>query len=174
MDKERRKFLQQLAALCGAGVARTLGVGLGAGTVAVAATATATTAAVASAATAFSPYGAGVRQQVFEVIVRQAMAGAPWQEICKGPMAVNSITEDQIKAEVIKRRLVGHIDKLTCSCEKCLRQRRDRNLDYQQRVDAIAHSTISPCACKDCRVAIGQILETIRSEVFPAPKKADF
>ncbi len=48
-------------------------------------------------------YGAGVRSQVFEVIVRQAMAGAPWQEICQGPMQVNSITTEEVEEE-LKRR----------------------------------------------------------------------
>lgn len=48
-------------------------------------------------------YGGGVRQQVFEVIVRQAMAGAPWREICEGPMRVNSITIKEVEDEVRKR-----------------------------------------------------------------------
>jgi hypothetical protein len=51
-----------------------------------------------------SKYGAGVRAQVFEVIVRQAIAGAPWQEICRGPMQVNNITIEEIHEEVQKRR----------------------------------------------------------------------
>ncbi len=49
-------------------------------------------------------YGSGVRAQVFEVIVRQAIAGAPWREICEGPMAVNKITPDEVQAEVDRRR----------------------------------------------------------------------
>lgn len=48
-------------------------------------------------------YGAGVRSQVFEVIVRQAMAGAPWQKICQGPMQVNNITKEEVEEE-LKRR----------------------------------------------------------------------
>jgi hypothetical protein len=51
-----------------------------------------------------SSYGSGVRQQVFEVIVRQAIAGAPWREICAGPMQVNQITVEDIEAEVQRRR----------------------------------------------------------------------
>lgn len=54
--------------------------------------------------TATVDYSAGVRQQVFEVIVRQALAGAPWREICAGPMAVNNINDDEIMAEVERRR----------------------------------------------------------------------
>ena len=50
------------------------------------------------------PYGASVREQVLEVIVRQALAGAPWREICAGPMQVNHITPQEVEAEV-KRRL---------------------------------------------------------------------
>jgi hypothetical protein len=49
-------------------------------------------------------YGSGVRAQVFEVIVRQAIAGAPWREICLGPMQVNSITPEEIETEVNRRR----------------------------------------------------------------------
>lgn len=49
-------------------------------------------------------YGPGVRAQVFEVIVRQALAGAPWQEICRGPMMVNGITVSEVEAEVNRRR----------------------------------------------------------------------
>lgn len=49
-------------------------------------------------------YGEGVRRQVFEVIARQAMVGAPWQEICAGPMMVNSITVEQVEEELRRRR----------------------------------------------------------------------
>lgn len=49
-------------------------------------------------------YGSGVRAQVFEVIVRQALAGAPWREICAGPMSVNNITQDEVEAEVKRRQ----------------------------------------------------------------------
>jgi hypothetical protein len=49
-------------------------------------------------------YGIGVRAQVFEVIVRQALAGAPWKEICAGPMQVNNINADDIEDEVRRRR----------------------------------------------------------------------
>lgn len=48
-------------------------------------------------------FGSGVRAQVFEVIVRQAIAGAPWREICAGPMLVNSITPEEIETEVYRR-----------------------------------------------------------------------
>jgi hypothetical protein len=50
-----------------------------------------------------SSYGMGVRGQVFEVIVRQAMHGAPWREICAGPMKVNNISPDEVEAEVRRR-----------------------------------------------------------------------
>src|SRR5271156_1167693 len=44
-------------------------------------------------------HSTGVRAQVFEVIVRQAIAGAPWREICAGPMQVNNITAEEVQAE---------------------------------------------------------------------------
>jgi hypothetical protein len=49
-------------------------------------------------------YGSGVRAQVFEVIVRQALAGAPWKEICAGPMQVNNISADEVEGEVKRRQ----------------------------------------------------------------------
>lgn len=49
-------------------------------------------------------YGTGVRAQVFEVIVRQALAGAPWREICAGPMQVNNISPDEVEEEVKRRQ----------------------------------------------------------------------
>ena len=36
--------------------------------------------------------GSRIREQVLEVIVRQALAGAPWREITAGPMSANRIT----------------------------------------------------------------------------------
>lgn len=48
-------------------------------------------------------YGSGVRAQVFEVIVRQALAGAPWREICAGPMSVNNISAEEVEGEVKRR-----------------------------------------------------------------------
>lgn len=48
-------------------------------------------------------YGSGVRAQVFEVIVRQALAGAPWREICAGPMSVNNISPEEVESEVKRR-----------------------------------------------------------------------
>jgi hypothetical protein len=52
----------------------------------------------------FGQYGKGVREQVFEVVVRQAMKGAPWREICSGPMLVNQISEGEVEAEVRRRQ----------------------------------------------------------------------
>ncbi len=49
------------------------------------------------------PEALSMRQQVFEVIVRQAMAGSPWRDICAGPMQVQRITVEEVEAE-IKRR----------------------------------------------------------------------
>lgn len=49
-------------------------------------------------------YGIDVRKQVFEVIVRQALAGAPWRDICAGPMEVNNITPEEIEDEVRRLR----------------------------------------------------------------------
>ncbi|MBU6454817.1 MAG: hypothetical protein KGS72_23820 [Cyanobacteria bacterium REEB67] len=49
-------------------------------------------------------YGSGLRAQVFEVIVRQGLAGAPWREICAAPMSKNAIDPEEVQAEIDKRR----------------------------------------------------------------------
>lgn len=48
------------------------------------------------------------RARIFEVVVRQALGGAPWRAICAGPMVVNQITESEVEEEVRRRR--GEID----------------------------------------------------------------
>ncbi len=50
-------------------------------------------------------YGSSIRQQVFEVIMRQAVAGAPWRAICEGPMRINGITNQEIEDELARRNL---------------------------------------------------------------------
>ena len=47
------------------------------------------------------------RSQVLEVIVRQALAGAPWREICSGPMKDNGITPEEVESEVERRKQSG-------------------------------------------------------------------
>ena len=51
-----------------------------------------------------SGYGPDVRSQVFEVIVRQALAGAPWRSICAGPMMINNISVDEVVEECRRRQ----------------------------------------------------------------------
>lgn len=47
--------------------------------------------------------GAHVRHQVFEVIVRQALSGAPWKDICAGPMQLNNISIEEVEWEISRR-----------------------------------------------------------------------
>lgn len=49
-------------------------------------------------------YGASIKQQVFEVIVRQAMAGAPWRDICNAAMIANGIDPKEIEEELRHRQ----------------------------------------------------------------------
>jgi Ca-activated chloride channel family protein len=51
-----------------------------------------------------SSYGSGVRSQVFEVIVRQAMAGVDYENVCAGPMQVNNISREEVEQEVSRRQ----------------------------------------------------------------------
>ncbi len=52
----------------------------------------------------FAQHDSSLRDQVFEVVVRHALAGAPWREICAGPMLVNDIDPQEVEAEVVRRR----------------------------------------------------------------------
>lgn len=106
MEVDRRTFLQRLGAFFAGAMGRKLLIGTGtaaAASTAAAATAAPVPAASVAIATAAGKYGWSVRQQVFEVIVRQGMAGAPWKEICAGPMRVNSITSEEVSDEIARR-----------------------------------------------------------------------
>ncbi len=48
-------------------------------------------------------YGAGVRDQVLEVIVRQAIAGAPWERLFGQILSVNNIDPDEVREELAHR-----------------------------------------------------------------------
>lgn len=48
-------------------------------------------------------YGDYVRLLVFETVVLQALAGAPWQEICALPMKVNNISQEAVEAALSQR-----------------------------------------------------------------------
>lgn len=45
-----------------------------------------------------------VRIQVLCLIVKQALVGVPWREICAGPMKVNNITPEDVETEIEKWR----------------------------------------------------------------------
>lgn len=159
MNPDRRKFLQQLAAVCAGGVARTLGIGCTSAVVAHAGAATVATSA-AAATTAVGLYGGSIRSQVFEVIVRQGMAGAPWREICQGPMQVNNISEAEIQAEINRRTIRdGHSDTNNCECSLCVSK---RHLEHRKLLlSRIKHSEKSPCACPECYKAVQQIIADV-------------
>lgn len=166
MKSKRRKFLKQVSAVCLGGIARVLGKGVTtASVVGGTAVTTATTAAATSGAVATGVLGTnnGVRTQVFEVIVRQATAGAPWKEICKGAMTVNGITEEEVIQEVERRQKQNtHTDEFFCHCNSCIKMRMEKYLADLKKIDAIPHSETSPCACIKCRAAVNKILEDIR------------
>lgn len=173
MNQERRKFLQQLASVCAGGVARSLGVGCTAA-VATNAAAGATAAVAAVAAPAVAAYGTGIRAQVFEVIVRQALAGAPWQLICQMPMEVNHITEEEIVKEVERRKNSPHNESGVCHCVKCLKNRTEKFATYATVVDSIPHSEKSPCACKTCRDAVQAIVgEALKKQMLKAMREQE-
>jgi hypothetical protein len=88
-------------------------------------------AAKVASAVAASPYGNSVRAQVFEVIVRQAQAGAPWLMICDGPMRVNNITPQEVEEELERRAKFtsshpSHEHGDEKSCMVCIREYKHR------------------------------------------------
>ncbi|MDZ4835135.1 MAG: hypothetical protein SGJ27_15270 [Candidatus Melainabacteria bacterium] len=48
-----------------------------------------------------------LRQAVFDIVVKQAVAGAPWRDLCRGPMEINGISEEEIEAEVGRRKALA-------------------------------------------------------------------
>ena len=119
---KRRDFLKGAAAFLSAG----FGFIFGSKAVKAAASAQPVAPAAAAPAVVAAGYGSGVRAQVFEVIVRQAYAGAPWKEICAGPMRVNNISQEQVLAE-LARRCASTCDPAdeNCKCMKCVSERWD-------------------------------------------------
>jgi RNA polymerase primary sigma factor len=55
---------------------------------------------IAAAAT----WGGGVRRHVLEVILRQALAGTSWREICASQMLVHNISIEEVERELSQRR----------------------------------------------------------------------
>ncbi|HEY9774229.1 MAG TPA: hypothetical protein V6C81_10560 [Planktothrix sp.] len=154
MNQDRHHFFEQFAAACGTGIASPLAGSLGglAETPIEAASGAVVAGAVSGA------YGIGVRTRVFEVIVHQALLGTPWKEVCKGPMAVNRITEEEIEAEVKRRTPIRHASQAICWCPLCQQKQNDSRIEASKRIDAIPHSPLSPCACKGCRNKVREIL----------------
>lgn len=160
MNRDRREFLQRFAAVCGTGMARALGAGT------VFAAVEPAIAKAAGAAALYPPIEqTGIRAQVFEVIVKQAMAGAPWREICVGPMKVNKISVQQIEEEIARRRN-SHILGAFCYCNACAAKRADRRQRANQAVAEIPHSEKAPCACANCREETTRIVESTYRGVF--------
>lgn len=54
-----------------------------------------------------SPYGSAVRAKVFEVIVRQGLAGRPWRQDGAEALQVNHISEAEVEAEIERRKRSG-------------------------------------------------------------------
>lgn len=158
MSIKRRNFLKNFCLTYVGSFARSLCIGA----------VTAAPVVAAATAVARNPYGEGVKQQVFEVIVRQAMAGAPWKQICKGPMEVNGISEQDIELELSRRKRKVHIEEkgTWCYCDNCNKERIENYRKYDEKLAAIRHSEQSPCACLTCRQAINEITEAVRKEFF--------
>lgn len=99
----------------------------------------------------------GVRSQVFEVIVRQALAGAPWRAICQGPMQVNNISPDEIQAEVERRKAL---------------MKQDREKNFAQKNTASTSTSTSPSsppAAPPTTASKNSVVTISRKPSTPAP-----
>lgn len=52
-------------------------------------------------------YGSGVRAQILELAVRQALSGGAWRETCASVMQANNIGVEEVEAEVRRRTSFG-------------------------------------------------------------------
>ncbi len=52
-------------------------------------------------------YGTGVRSQLMELAVKQAMNGGAWRESCAGILASNQIAIEEVEFEVRRRQSLG-------------------------------------------------------------------
>lgn len=52
-------------------------------------------------------YGSGVRAQILELAVRQALSGGAWRETCASVMKANNISPEEVEAEVRRRSSFG-------------------------------------------------------------------
>ena len=174
MKMERRRFLQQLAGACAAGVSRNLGIGTATAVAAGGAAAAVTTGTAAVAATAAVGLS-GVRMQVFEVVVRQAVLGVPWKEMCAGPMSVNGITVEEVEQELKRRQALGHIDGPGCACAQCVAKRLNLSQELfrakKAAEEGIPHSPQSPCACKDCLAQATKMRDDAVSQALKRTRK---
>jgi hypothetical protein len=146
MPFNRRTFL-----LAGIGAAAALSTE---GVRAIARTLAASPQAKATATVAAGAYGAGVRAQVFEVVVRQAIAGAPWREICDGPMRVNNIEPGEVEAEVARRQYIrqehpNHRGNESASCPVCIEQRWAEIRKDHERGEHTQHSYMCSLCMRD-------------------------
>ncbi len=156
MDElNRRKFLGRLAAAVGYGFNRSLAA---VKTPVVApALASATVAVGVASASGAASYSSRIRAQVLEVIVRQAAAGAPWKEICAGPMEVNEISPAEVEDILKKRQNHAEMVKQNgmCLCDDCRVHRISRSyLESIAKLKQINHRAESPCACEACYSAV--------------------
>lgn len=149
----RRKFLTRLGAAVGFGFSRSIGALSASPLVApVAATAAVAAGTTAAASAMNSPYGAGIRAQVLEVIVRQAAAGAPWKEICKGPMNVNNISTSEVEDLLAERSKHDEMIRKgqMCLCQNCTTDRQRISEERASMLAQIKHRDESPCPCDTC------------------------
>ncbi len=108
MNIKRRKFLVQALGFAAGGLAVKFGMPLRIAKSLFSAQplASAPVAVGAPSVAAVGTYGAGVRAQIFEVIVKHGTASAPWREICGGPAGIMqkySISDDEVAQEIRRR-----------------------------------------------------------------------
>lgn len=102
-------------------------------------------------------FGERIKEQVLEVVIRQAIAGAPWKEICQGPMAVNNISDEEVQLHVDYMQKVRSQDTEI----DITAQQRQNIADYVAEWEAIARS-LQPFDIEGAQSAINALYEAHR------------
>jgi hypothetical protein len=104
----------------------------------------------------FTAYGAGIRKQVFELVVQQALNGASWRDVCATHMKLNLISPQEVEQEVQRRTMERQPQSLQHAW-----------LDHKARLNSMKHSEQSPCPCNSC---MAEVLKMREFKFAPSPR----
>jgi len=94
-----------------------------------------------------------MRQQIMEIIVRQALAGVPWRDFCKTPMEQNNISPNEIEVEV-KRRTTPQI--AAAAAER--QRRKDEERKQQVALEVAAQKKQQPLSQSEAQQQVFEVI----------------